>query len=73
MLEIYPDGFASRTNTMPLISLDPTPDFTKVAEASRAFAIRVTKGSDLKGALRRAIDHVTSKRTLALVDIRVAP
>jgi acetolactate synthase-1/2/3 large subunit len=73
VLEVYPHGFASRTNKMPLVSLDPSPDFAKVAEASRAFTIRVTKGADLKDALQRAINHVTLHRTQALVDIRVAP
>jgi len=33
VLDVYPDGFASKTNTMPLVSLDPSPDFVKVAEA----------------------------------------
>jgi acetolactate synthase-1/2/3 large subunit len=73
VLDVYPHGFASKTNTMPLISLDPSPDFTKVAEASRAYAQQVTKGSDLPAALRRAIDHVTQQRAPALLDVRVAP
>lgn len=73
VLDVYPRGYAAKTNTMPLISLDPSPDFTKVAEASRAFAQRVTNGKDLPGALRRAIDHVTERRTAALLDVRVAP
>jgi acetolactate synthase I/II/III large subunit len=73
VLDVYPDGFASKTNKMPLVSLDPTPDFTKVAEASRAFTIRVTKGDELQAALQTAIAHVTTQRTHALVEIRVAP
>lgn len=73
VLDVYPHGFASKTNKMPLISLDPSPDFTKVAEASRAFAQTVTKGSELMGALQRAIAHVTEKRAPALLNVRVAP
>ena len=58
---------------MPLTSLSPSPDFSKVAAASRAFAQRVEKADDLPAALAKAIDHVTKKRTQALIDIRVAP
>jgi acetolactate synthase-1/2/3 large subunit len=73
VLDVYPDGYASRTNAMPLISLDPTPDFTKVAQASRAFTIRVEKGPELPGALKEAIGHIRNQRTHALIEIRIAP
>lgn len=73
VLDVYPDGFAAKTNTMPLISLDPSPDFAKVAEASRAYAQTVSKGAELPDALRRALDHVSERRTAALLDVRVAP
>lgn len=73
VLDVYPDGYASKTNKMPLVSLEPSPDFVKVAEASRAFARRVHKGVELGEALRQAIDHVTAGKGLALLDIRVAP
>jgi acetolactate synthase I/II/III large subunit len=73
VLDVYPQGFASKTNKMPLISLEPSPDFTKVAEASRAFAQQVTKGRDLPAALSRAIDHIAARRGPALLDVRVAP
>jgi acetolactate synthase-1/2/3 large subunit len=72
VLGTYPEGYASRTNQMPLVSLDPTPDFVKVAEASRAWAARVDAAGDLPGALAAAIEHVTTKRTQALVEITVA-
>ena len=72
VLGTYPDGYASRTNQMPLVSLDPTPDFTKVASASRAWTARVDVAGDLPGVLAAAIAHVTTQRTQALVEIRVA-
>ena len=72
VLGTYPEGYASRTNQMPLVSLDPTPDFVKVAEASRAWAARVDAAGDLPGVLAAAIEHVTTKRTQALVEITVA-
>jgi len=73
VLGTYPDGYASRTNQMPLVSLDPTPDFTQVAAASRAWTARVDAPGDLPAVLAAAIEHITTKRTQALVEIRVAP
>lgn len=71
VLGLYPDGYAAKTNRMPLTALSPVPDFVKVAEASRAHARRVTDGAALAGALAEAIDHIETKRTLALLDIAV--
>jgi acetolactate synthase-1/2/3 large subunit len=73
VLGIYPDGYASRTNTMPLTSLAPTPDFTKIAQASRAWTALVSDGAELPGVLAAAIEHVETRRTQALVEIRVRP
>lgn len=73
VLGVYPDGFAAKTNTVPLTSLEPTPDFTKVAAASRAWAKSVERGEDLPAVLEEAIEEVTVKRRQALVEIRIAP
>jgi acetolactate synthase-1/2/3 large subunit len=73
VLGIYPNGYAAKSNTMPLTSLAPSPDFTKVAGASRAWAARVDKAADLSAVLKAAIEHVTTTRTQALVDIGIAP
>jgi acetolactate synthase-1/2/3 large subunit len=69
---VYPDGYAARANQMPLVSLDPTPDFTLVAGASRAWTARVNSASNLAGMLEEAIQHITTNRTQALIEIRVA-
>jgi acetolactate synthase-1/2/3 large subunit len=73
VLGTYPDGYASRTNQMPLVSLDPTPDFTKVAAASRAWTASVDTAQDLPKTLTAALHHIRTNRTHALIDIRVAP
>ncbi len=73
VLGIYPDGYAARTNMMPLTQLSPVPDFTKVAEASRAYARTVVDGEALPGAIADAIRHIETKRTMALLDVRVRP
>lgn len=71
VLGVYPDGYAARSNTMPLTQLSPLPDFTRVAEASRAWARRVENGAALPEMLAEALDHIRTKRTLALLDVRV--
>ena len=56
---------------MPLTALSPVPDFVKVAQASRAHARRVTEAAELAGAIAEAIGHIETKKTLALIDVRV--
>ncbi|MGV2068557.1 thiamine pyrophosphate-requiring protein [Agrobacterium sp. 22-226-1] len=73
VLGVYPDGYASKANTMPLVSLTPTPDFTKVAAASRAWTARVDRAEELDAVLAAAIEQVTTHKTQALVEIRIAP
>jgi len=69
---MYPGGAAAKANRMPFTSLAPCPDFTQVAAASRCRAERVEKGSDLPDALRRALDHVATRREPALLDLAIA-
>lgn len=71
VLDIYPDGYASKTNLMPLTGLSPIPDFVKVAEASRAWTRKVDNAAALDEALAAALAHVAEKRTLALLDISI--
>ena len=66
-------GYAARTNEMPLTQLSPVPDFTKVAQGSRAWTRRVETGADLPTAIADALDHVAENRGLALLDVRVRP
>ncbi|MEQ9346711.1 MAG: thiamine pyrophosphate-requiring protein [Thalassospira sp.] len=70
---MYPDGYAAKTNEMPLTALKPSPDFTKVAEASRAWVAKAKRAEDLPGILRDAIKHIDTKRTHAFVEVTIAP
>ena len=63
----------SQADAVPLTSLEPTPDFILVAKASRAWTATVEKGEDLPGVLQAAIEHIETKRTHALVEIKVRP
>lgn len=71
--ELYPDGAASHANRMPLTSLQPSPDFRKVAEASRAWTARVERADDLRTVLDEAISIVREERRQALVEIATLP
>ena len=71
VLELYPKGFAAKAQEMPLTGLSPSPDFTKTAEASRAYAEKVTDGQQLPSALKRAFEIVTKERRQALLDVSV--
>ncbi|WP_367198010.1 thiamine pyrophosphate-requiring protein [Amorphus sp. 3PC139-8] len=68
----FPEGAAARANAMPLTSLEPAPDYLKVAEASRAHVERVEHGRDLPAALQRAIHVIRTERRQALLDVRIA-
>jgi acetolactate synthase-1/2/3 large subunit len=67
---VYPEGLAAASPTMPLVELKPSPEFSKVAEASEAFARRVDDPADLPGALEAALGAVQSGRQ-ALLDVRM--
>lgn len=71
VLDLYPDGYAAKANQMPLTSLQPSPDFTKVAQASRAWTIKVDQPDKLSEAFTEAIRHIETNRTLALVEVTI--
>ncbi|MDK3075338.1 thiamine pyrophosphate-requiring protein [Sedimentitalea sp. JM2-8] len=68
---LYPDGAAAKANAMPLTGLTPSPDFCKVASASRAWTRAVTSASELRLALDAAISATRNERRCALVDVRI--
>lgn len=68
---LYPDGYAAAANRVPLTDLSPSPDFSKVAEASRAWARSVEDPAAFSAALEEALAHVTGNKGLALIDARV--
>ncbi len=69
---IYPGGFAAKANEMPLTALKPSPDFTKTAEASRAWTRTVTDPAKVTQAIGDALAATDGGR-LALLDIRILP
>jgi acetolactate synthase-1/2/3 large subunit len=69
---VYPDGYASRANKMPLTSLEPAPDYAMICRASRGHGERVADPEDLPRAIARALDVVAGGRQ-ALLDVVVRP
>jgi acetolactate synthase I/II/III large subunit len=67
---VYPDGAAAHAEEMPLVELQPSPEFTKVAEASDAWARRVDEPKDLPRAIDAALNAVAGGRQ-ALLDVRM--
>lgn len=72
VLGVYPDGFAAKSNAMPLVSLSPSPDFTQVAAASRAWTAKVGEADDLLPTLQAAIEQVMVEKRQALIEIRIS-
>ena len=68
---LYKGGLASKSNDVPLTSLSPSPDFTRTAEASRAYTETVTSGEALPGAIERAIRVATKEKNQVLLNISI--
>ena len=66
--DVYPDGHAARANTMPLVELNPAPDFEMVAASCGGHGEKVTTPEQLMPALRRAFEAIRSG-TPALVNV----
>jgi acetolactate synthase-1/2/3 large subunit len=68
-LEIYPDGVASKANLVPITSLDPSPKFEKVVEASGGYGECVEDPEKLPEAIERALKVVKKERRQALLNV----
>ncbi len=66
--DIYPNGHATKANVMPLVELDPAPDFEMVAESCGGRGEKVTTPEQLMPAMRRAFDSIRSG-TPALLNV----
>ena len=73
VLGLYPDGHAARANQVPLTGLQPIPDFTLVARASRALAFRAENHAEFAEMLDQALAHVRARKGAALIDVATRP
>ena len=72
VVKTYPDGTAAQSNTMPLTSLEPAPDFSMIAQASHTYAEQVLNPQHLPSALQRALRVIREEKRQVLLDLRVA-
>lgn len=68
---LYPGGAAARANAAPLTDLSPSPDFTQIARASRAWACQVAAADAFEAALQEALAHTRADRGLALIEVAI--
>src|SRR3984957_4257467 len=66
--DVYPDGHAAKANIMPLVELNPAPDFEKVAESCGGRGEKVTTPEQLMPALKRSFEAIRSG-TPALLNV----
>jgi acetolactate synthase-1/2/3 large subunit len=66
--DVYPDGHAAKANVMPLVELNPAPDFEMVAQSCGGLGEKVTTSEQLMPALRRSFDAIRSG-TPALLNV----
>jgi acetolactate synthase I/II/III large subunit len=64
--DVYPDGYAARSNREPLTYFEPGTHFEKAVEALDGYGACVTEPSALPKALDRALDQVASGRQAVL-------
>ncbi len=57
-LAMYPDGRTSKSNAVPLVSLDPSPAFETTIQACGGYGEKVEDPAELPKALERAMDKV---------------
>jgi acetolactate synthase I/II/III large subunit len=68
-LATYPKGFASEEEEPPFATLEPSPRFEHVIQASGGHGERITEPKDLMPALERALRVVKEEKRQALVNV----
>jgi acetolactate synthase-1/2/3 large subunit len=57
--------------TMPMTSLEPSPDYAAIAAASRGWSENVEDAADLPGAIGRAVEVIRKEKRQALLNVTV--
>jgi acetolactate synthase-1/2/3 large subunit len=67
--EVYPDGFAAKSNREPLTYFDPSLKFEKAVEAADGYGERVEDPEKLPAALERAMRAIEVEKRQALLNV----
>jgi len=68
-LGVYPQGYASKTSRPPFATLEPSPRFEHIIQASGGHGERVNDPHQLMSALERAMKVVRDEKRQALVNV----
>jgi acetolactate synthase-1/2/3 large subunit len=68
-LAMYPEGAAVQMKQPPFATLEPSPRFEKIVEASGGYGVRVSEPKELMPALERALKVVRDEKRQALVNV----
>ncbi|MBT3553462.1 MAG: thiamine pyrophosphate-requiring protein [Rhodospirillaceae bacterium] len=66
---MYPEGYAAKSNSEPLSSLKPSPNFEQVVTASDGYGARVEDPAEIPRALETAIKEVTVNKRQAVLNV----
>ncbi len=72
-LRVFPDGYAARSNRMPVADLGPVARYEHMMEIYGGYGECVETPEALPGALERAIRAVTVEKRQALLNLIVGP
>ena len=67
--EVYPDGFAAKSNREPLTYFDPALKFEKAVEIAGGYGEQVSDPADMPKAIERALKVVIGEKRQALLNI----
>jgi acetolactate synthase I/II/III large subunit len=67
--EVYPEGFASKSNREPLTYFDPALKFEKAVEVAGGHGEQVTDPAALPKAIERALKVITDEKRQALLNV----
>jgi acetolactate synthase-1/2/3 large subunit len=67
--EVYPDGFAARSNREPLTYFDPALQFEKGVEVAGGYGERVENPEDMPRALERALKVIEDEKRQVLLNV----
>jgi len=70
-LSLYPEGAAAKADQPALTSLEPSPEYQRVVEASGGYGEKVERAADLDGALQRALHAVETEGRQAVLNVLV--
>ena len=68
---MYPDGRASKANSLPVVDLTPSPDYSKIVEFCDGYGETVEDPAELHGALERGLEAVAGGDP-AVINVRTS-